>query len=262
MRLPFLCRPPHPDVAPAPLDSAEPPTAAGWRDGETHVRVSQPAGFLVKVDLHAKVDLPPDDVYSILVSPHNARVFRSISAIPYRRVIAQSPLTIEVDHHARWKLGPLRGTLATKLRTVEDASSRRVTFALREPGFMREFGGEWHVTPFSQAGVDALFGRKRSAFTAVGAALDGALTSLLPGRHTPTSSLVTLTQRVAPAAMPPPPVDRVMARIAARQVKTLLDDLRAEAARRAAGLPSALEGGEGEGGGRQGRRRRQSRLLW
>ena len=213
------------------------------------------------MDLHAKVNLPPDDVYSILVSPHNARVFRSISATPCRRVVSESPLTVEVDHLAQWRLGPLRGTLVTKLRTIEDPSARRVAFTLREPGFMHEFDGEWHVTPLPRAAGGALCGR--SALAAVGAALGGALTPLLPGRHTPTSSLVTLTQRVAPAAMPPPPVDRVMARIAARQVKTLLDDLRAEAARRAAGLPSALEGGEegGGGGGRQGRGR-QSRLLW
>lgn len=75
MRLPFLPRPAAPvDTAAsttskgsAPLDAAEPAAAAGWTDSETHVRVSQPAGFLVRVDVHARVALPPDDVYEILV---------------------------------------------------------------------------------------------------------------------------------------------------------------------------------------------------
>jgi hypothetical protein len=167
---------------------------------------------------------------------------------------------VHVDHAARWRLGPLSGTLHTRLKTIEDRAARRVTFSLREKGFMKEFDGEWRVAPFSQAAVDALFGRKEGGlFTRAGALLDSAVAAVRPGA--PHASLVTLTQRVAPAAMPPAPIDSFFARIAARQVRTLLDDLRAEAARRAAGLPSALEGGD-DGSARRRRRGRGGPLLW
>jgi hypothetical protein len=262
MRLPWRrpLAPPH-----APLDATEPAAAAGWTDHETHVRVSQPAGFLVQVEVHARVDLPPADVYEILTSPYNFRVFKSIASIPYRRVVAagRHTQTVDVDHAARWRLGPVGGTLTTRLTVREDASARRVAFRLRSPGFMKAFDGEWGVRPFSQAAVDDLFGRKPSWGLAVGAALDGAWGALTGGGSAAArSSLVTLTQRIQPAAVPPPPVDRIVAKVAARQVRTLLDDLRAEATRRAAGMPSALEEGGGRGGGGKGGGRRGPPMLW
>lgn len=212
------------------------------------------------MDVHARVDLPPDEVYAILVHPKNHRVFKAISAIPHRKVVAKAGArqTVEVDHEARWSLGPIRGTLRTKLLVREDPTHHTVAFKLRETGgFMRAFDGEWRVRPFTQAAVDALF-HPGPPWKAV---LADWRDRFSPSR----SSLVTLTQRVQPAASPPPPVDALVRSIAARQVKTLLDDLRTEVGRRAAGKGSALEGVGGDGGGGPRRRRRPGGargLLW
>lgn len=228
------------------------------RVGVQRWRPNRPDSPLFQVQVHARVDLPPDAVYAILVHPNNHKVFKAISSVPYRKVVAKEGAmqTVEVDHAARWSLGPLlRGTLLTRLLVKEDRSRHTVAFALRgEPGFMRAFDGEWRVRPFSQAAVDALF--------RPGPPWKAALVELRDRLSPSTSSLVTLMQRIQPAASPPPPVDGLVRAIAARQVKTLLTDLRAEAGRRAAGKGSALDEDEGEKGGEAPRRPPRPPLLW
>ena len=39
----------------------------------------------VQVSLRAKVDLPPDDVYEILIAPDNSAVFKGIKVSPILR---------------------------------------------------------------------------------------------------------------------------------------------------------------------------------
>ena len=47
-------------------------TVHTWQDSDTHVTISEPpAGFQFQLEVVARVDLPPDEVYSILVAPDN-----------------------------------------------------------------------------------------------------------------------------------------------------------------------------------------------
>jgi hypothetical protein len=260
---------------------------------------------LPQVSVHARVDLPPAGVFAILTQPDNSGVFRAIEAMPYRRVLRSSGgvgpggvvrRSIEVEHVARWRAGPLlTGTLSTRLVVDEDPATGEVAFRLAPGGprgFMAAFEGAWRVVPFNQAALDALLhaqqqqqqggggggggggGKDEEVVVSTGAASGAwalaeaalARARALPhaaarsshgGGALPTTgaSLVTLTQSVGPRVPLPPPLDRLVSAICARQVRGLLQDLRSEAARRRhreAGQWRDGGGGGGGGGGRRG----------
>ena len=189
--------------------------------------------------------------------------------MPYRRVVKSDPAnpgirTVEVEHLARWRAGPLlTGTLSTRLLVEEDPSTGTVAFRLAPGGprgFMAAFEGAWRVAPMSQGALDAVLGSgpvpaapvsDSSRVTVSGWPWEAVLARVagaLPGGGGPGSppapsssgpplpptgaSLVTLSQSVGPRLHIPPPIDRLVTAICARQVKGLLSDLRAEAARR------------------------------
>jgi hypothetical protein len=272
----------------AALDASEPADAAAWSDAETHVRVDRVHGFLCRVSVHARVDLPPAGVFAILTQPDNSGVFRAIETMPYRRVLKEEEghgsdsarrRTVEVEHVARWRAGPLlTGTLSTRLVVEEDPGTGTVAFRLAPGGprgFMAAFEGAWRVSPFTQGALDAVLSGGEGGGAAppppspsssggpwafAGAALARALpTTAHADRHhhhhlsSAGASLVTLTQAVGPRVPLPPPLDRLVAAICARQVRGLLQDLRAEAARRRHREAGQWrDGGGGGGGGRSG----------
>ena len=45
-------------------------------EGDPKIEVSVPEGTLCEVRVSIKVDLPPDDVYAILIDPDNKEVFK------------------------------------------------------------------------------------------------------------------------------------------------------------------------------------------
>ena len=122
-----------------------------------------------------------DEVFAILTAPDNHEVFSSIVAIPYRKVLRSNDFLatrqVAVDHDGRWRLGPFRGKVRTKLLVDEDARARTVRFALRDEAekkkeekgkakgskgslsggtsFMSKFEGGWRVAPLSQSALDA-----------------------------------------------------------------------------------------------------------
>jgi len=317
------------------LDAAsEPADAELWSDEETHVRVDRLQGFLCKVSVHAKIDLNPAGVYAILTQPDNSEVFRSLESMPFRRVLSSDPhnpdkRTVEVEHVARWRAGPLlTGTLSTRLIVEEDPVAGTVRFRLAPGGprgFMAAFEGAWTIEPMSRAGLGAvLAGRARgkgggrgggggggggggaaggggrgnaqpvaaaaasppeasrltyswpwgvaeAALARVSEALPftggsgGGHGSPSRGRPSKThplpttgASLVTLTQCVGPRLHIPPPIDRLVTVICARQVRGLLADLRAEAGRRR----HRAAGDWADGGGGGGLLDRQQQQEW
>lgn len=49
-----------------------------FSEGDTHVSVTRPKGFLLRVEVIAKVDLPPQHVFNILTNPRNDGTFRNV----------------------------------------------------------------------------------------------------------------------------------------------------------------------------------------
>jgi hypothetical protein len=98
---------------------------------------------------------------------------------------------------------------------------------------MRDFTGEWKVQPYNQDSIDEMIrypGRHWGPLHGFRKALHTFEESLI-GRHAH-ESLVELRQSVAPAFLPPPPLDRILRKITAAQVQSLMVDLMAEAKRR------------------------------
>eukprot|EP00887_Chlorella_sp_A99_P006686 scaffold3.g6686.t1 len=209
-------------------------TTESWCDADTHVTASPPReGFFCTLEMTARVPLPPDEVYGILTSPTNHTVFRSIKAIKNRRVLKQEHgrETIEQEQVGRWRVGPLQGVFSSHLIVEQDSHARTVAYRLAKPGFMRDFAGSWKVQPFDNAALDELVNHHAASplhrLQAGLARLEGRLL----GRQ-PSASLVRLQQSLLPNVAPPPPLDKIISRIAANQLFAIMGDLRKEANRR------------------------------
>ena len=124
-------------------------------------------------------------------------MFSSIVAIPYRKVLRNNDFLsrreVAVDHDGRWKLGPFRGKIRTKLLVEEDGRARTVRFTLRDDdegrhkgetkknkankgslggtSFMSRFEGGWRVAPLSQSALDAALRVKKNPFEAAATSL-------------------------------------------------------------------------------------------
>ncbi|KAK9810148.1 hypothetical protein WJX72_005616 [[Myrmecia] bisecta] len=197
---------------------------------------------MCKVSLRAKVDLPPDRVFDILTNPDNARVFRGIKRITYRKVLerdAQGRQKVEVEHEAAWKFLCFSGSFRTRLFCWQDPRAGTIRFKLARPGMMKNFEGLWVVQPFVPSLTVKRDGSKTASTS--GQSPSGplwfdpaqALSNLQHkfGEHKMTASLITLEQSVLPAMVPPPPLDRIIKGIAAKQVRLIMDDLRTEVKR-------------------------------
>mmetsp|Transcript_12852 Transcript_12852/g.22933 ORF Transcript_12852/g.22933 Transcript_12852/m.22933 type:complete len:267 (-) Transcript_12852:378-1178(-) len=217
------------------------------RDGSTLVAVTQPAGFLLKVELVAKVELSPRQIFDILVDPDNERVFRSIKGRTSRRVIKTEghKRTVEVVQVSHWQLLMFRGLINTHLIVEEDPKACTLNFRLAKRGVMRDFEGSWKLEPYSNrayqtamhrvgGGAQSTERHPNAPWAAVQGVMANGLRSALSMPHPfhphPHATVVSLTQSVAPAHAPPP-LDRLLRGISIRTVQSVVDDLQAEAAR-------------------------------
>ncbi|CAI5487992.1 unnamed protein product [Closterium sp. Naga37s-1] len=104
---------------------------------------------LCQLDGVATVALPPDSVFSIVCDPHNRRVFKNIKSVKNERVVSDcnGVKELEMDMVFAFQLPFFTGTFDAEVRMVHDRPNRRMTFALKQPGFMRKFEGYWQVEP-------------------------------------------------------------------------------------------------------------------
>ncbi|CAI7812996.1 unnamed protein product [Closterium sp. NIES-53] len=104
---------------------------------------------LCQLDGVATVALPPDSVFSVVCDPHNRRVFKNIKSVKNERVVSDcnGVKELEMDMVFAFQLPFFTGTFDAEVRMVHDRPNRRMTFALKQPGFMRKFEGYWQVEP-------------------------------------------------------------------------------------------------------------------
>mmetsp|Transcript_42417 Transcript_42417/g.108517 ORF Transcript_42417/g.108517 Transcript_42417/m.108517 type:complete len:251 (-) Transcript_42417:32-784(-) len=224
-----------PSNAPSESTDASEPSQK-FRDGTTFVVVTQPAGFLLKVELVAKVDLSPRQIFDILVDPHNERVFRTIKGETLRRTVKRvgHKRLVEVEQVSDWRFLLFRGHISTRLLVEEDPKACTLDFKLARRGVMKDFQGSWRLEPYSPAAYERAMQRisgagERSRPAPPWAGLQASLAGAWPLRR-PRSTVITLSQSVAPAHAPPP-LDRLLRGISIRTVRTIVEDLQAEAAR-------------------------------
>lgn len=207
-------------------------------DDDIHLEVQQPEkGFWVNLSLVAKIPMSCDEIFDIITSPHNHEIFHSVDKPRERRVIkdnGRGRQEVDMEQVGRWRFGPFKGSFGVKLRVIQDRNAGRMTFKLRNQGrgYMKQFEGEWDICRYSGELEDELLnpGKIRSSFYGVNKLLHSVEESIV-GRHK-RESLIRLKQAVQPGFLPPPPLDRILRKIAAAQVKTVIKDLMIEAEKR------------------------------
>ena len=209
-------------------------TVENWSSRDCKITITQPPGFMQRVVMHAKVDLPPHTVYDILVDPDNSRYFRTIKGVTYRRVLQDRWGTqkVEVEQAAGWRFLFLSGVFYTRLFVFQNRHQGTIRFKLARPGFMKKFEGEWRVQPFNQSTLDSMEGH-RTAWSRLTSAVSN-VSSLV---HKPSSTLVTLEQAVQPKYVPPKAIAGYFGGISANILRGLMDDLKEEAERVKSGAP-------------------------
>lgn len=236
-------------------------TTESWSEADQRIRVTQPAGFLFNLELNAKVDAPPDDVYAILTDPGSHKIFRGIKSVLYRKVLADDGAgrrQLEVGHRATTKFLFISVSFDTRLFVDEDDNQRTITFRLAKKGFMKDFSGTWNVRPFNQHTLDTVFNSpaaddaspsgpsssSRQWFNPIAAI---ASTQHGHSRRCPSeasSSLVTLDQAILPRATPPAAMTKIVRGLCGHQLRVLMEDLRTEVQRR---QQQAAGGTDGQG---------------
>lgn len=197
---------------------------------------SPPDGFFCTLSMKGKVPLPPEEVYEILTDINNVSIFRSIKKVKNRKILTDDGrrLRAEVEHLAKWQLGFLKGTFTIKLLVEQDRHDKSINFRLSNPkGFMKDFTGQWRIRPFTQDVLDEEInwpGRHWGPFHSLKTAVHSIEDKMMQKKIG--ASLVELEQSVAPKYMPPPPIDSLLRRISAQQIKHIMDDLNKEAQRR------------------------------
>ena len=195
--------------------------------------------YWLSIKLIARVPLPPEEVFEILTDPENHKYFRSVKGNKRRKVIfddGHGRRKVEVDQIGRWRFGLFRGSFSIKLVVATDKRHRTIGFELAPKargGFMKDFNGNWKVLPYSKDAVNEMepaLDKHWSPLHAVQKTFHQ-LEETLTGKH-PNSSLVMLRQSVAPALIPPAPLDKIIKKITAAQVRTIMEDLLIEANRR------------------------------
>mmetsp|Transcript_37807 Transcript_37807/g.106838 ORF Transcript_37807/g.106838 Transcript_37807/m.106838 type:complete len:241 (-) Transcript_37807:266-988(-) len=211
--------------------------ASLFRDGDTRITVTQPDGFLLKVEVLAKIDLPPKELYSILTDPERVGIFRNIKGVKFRKVHHDDGYRqkVEVEQITRWKFLLFRGTFNTRVFVQQDSRTCTIDFKLAKKGIMKDFEGSWKLEPYTQRSYDAALQRSSSNLGSPPAQQPpwvGLGTLRLPAfmMGQQQSTLVTLSQSLAPAYAPPP-LDRLLTGISVRTVRTILEDLEAEVER-------------------------------
>lgn len=230
--------------------SHEPTSVHSWSDKDLKVVVEQPhgAGFWCTLKMIARIRLAPDKVFAILTDPENEKkgIFRNVKGTKFRNILEDDGhglQKIESEQLAKWRLGPFSGTFSIRLVITQNKRNNTIHFDLAHPyGFMKAFAGTWTIRPFKQDDIDELVnypGKHWGPVHAVQKALHN-FEDRLSGKHNDIS-LVQLEQSVAPALVPPPPLDRVLKKIAATQIRCIMEDLQAEVERINAGQPSTVQ---------------------
>ncbi|PSC76568.1 hypothetical protein C2E20_0772 [Micractinium conductrix] len=224
---------------------------------DMHVVVEKPAaGYMCSLSMCARVPLPPDELYALLIDPSEClRVFKTLKRVTHRNVIAddgQGNRTVEVDQTGAWRFLCFRGNFTVRMVVEQRKHDRTISFRLARSGFMKDFTGTWQIHPYDNASLDRLVNRHHpsplhrlqvvvvSSLRAVEATLG------LAGQQQ--DSLVQLQQSIAPAFAPPKAVARALERIAAKQIQKIMGDLQEEA-RRINAAAGAAAGAAGSSGG-------------
>ncbi|KAI3436210.1 hypothetical protein D9Q98_002264 [Chlorella vulgaris] len=200
---------------------------------DMHVRVEKPeAGYLCSLSMCARVPLPPDELYDLLISPTDCmRIFKTLKQVNHRRVLSedsQGNRTVEVDQTGTWRFLMFRGSFTVRMVVEQRRADRTISFRLARPGFMRDFSGTWCVRPFDNASLDALVNKHTpSPLHRLQSSLRAVEQSLGLGA-TQAESLVVLQQSIAPALAPPPALAKMLQRIAAKQITRIMSDLTEE----------------------------------
>lgn len=209
------------------------------RDKNIHLVVQQPSErFWVSVDLVARIPMSSDEIFEIITSPHNHEIFNSVSAPRKRKVVrddGRGRQDIDMEQVGRWRFGPFRGSFGVRLKITQDRRKHSMVFELhpKAHGFMKQFSGNWKIFAYDAELEDRLLfpDKKRSGFHGWHRFMHEIEESL--SRSHRRDSLVKLHQSVQPGFLPPPPMDRVLRKIAAAQVQSVMTDLMREAEKRA-----------------------------
>jgi len=219
------------------IELEEDPKSIQFKDDTLSVEIEQPKdGFWNSVKVIAKIPLPPKKVFDVLTDPSNRSIFRSIKRVNYRKVIkddGRGRKTVEVEHVGQWKFGWFKGQFTVRLLVKQDRNRGKIRFALQpiKNNFMKNFSGEWTIEPYDQDSLDEMVrypGKRWGMWHQVTKAVHRFEERF---SSQPTDSLVQLKQSVAPAMLPPPPLDRVLKSITLAQVKAIMEDLMGETKR-------------------------------
>ncbi|KAG7669546.1 hypothetical protein Ndes2526B_g05890 [Nannochloris sp. 'desiccata'] len=199
-----------------------------------------PRGFWCSIKLLARIPLPPEEVYDILVDPENYKIFRSVKEMRNRRVLWDNnhgKEEVEVEQVGQWKFGPFKGSFNVHLIVNQDKNKRTMNFRLAhdkiQRPYMKDFSGGWVVKSYNADNIEEMItfpGRHWGPLHNLKKAFHE-LEDTLTGKHA-NSSIVELKQCVAPGVTPPKALEGLLIKLTARQVRTIMEDLLNEADRR------------------------------
>lgn len=216
------------------VEVAEIPTLETWDLHDCKVTVTRPEGLTSKVQLSAKIDCSPDEVFDILVDPDNARYFSTVAAVTYRKVLQddkKGTQRIEIEQAGQWRFLWLSGCFFTRLFVYQNKKEGVVEFNLAKEGFMKKFTGRWEIRPFDQHALNEISHRSN-----VWRDLGYRIRSAIPGNK-PETTLVTLEQSILSNKTMPSWFIGYVNRVTASIVQTIIRDLRSEVDRVKAGKP-------------------------
>ncbi|KAL5723845.1 hypothetical protein ACHQM5_007189 [Ranunculus cassubicifolius] len=194
-----------------------------WDDQPPEVKVNTPKGSLCNLNVKVKVGLPPDAIFDIVTDPDNKRVFKNIKEVISRRVLVDDGARqiVEVEQAALWKFLWWSGTISVHVICDQNRENHSMKFTQVKTGFMKRFEGSWTIQPLF---IDekVCFPHKPKTWGDYDRCSGG------KGR---VASIVTLTQLIEPAILPPPPISWYLRGITTRTTEMLVTDLLAEAAR-------------------------------
>lgn len=152
--------------------------------------------------------------FRIIIHPENEKVFRHLDHCVEHKVLetdeCNGRVVVESEHVATWRLFALSGRLRTRLRVEQDHAGLVSRFQLLPGRFnlLRSFNGTWTVEEQP------------------------------PGADGGERCRLTLEQELQPAIFLPPPLGSILKQVACRQLRSVFQDLRAEAARINKGCPT------------------------
>jgi hypothetical protein len=161
------------------------------------------------VSLKAKLDLGPDGVYSMLIDPE-VKPWKNIKACTFRKVWEDDGAGRQLVEVEQVAAGTWLKTVKTRLMVSQDATERRMTFTLAQPGVMKVFNGEWNL---SECPSD--------------------------GKGKPPCTWACLEQEMVPGAGVPRPLRGIVRGCILKQVRKMMHDMQDEA-RRLAGVQSGV----------------------